>query len=100
MTNEMNEKTIERRMQEAAGIVAEFIAAARSEELQHKQVQVIIRLANPFLESKQLYNSEIWFSVREEKLRKLETVHMQECSRCTEKYTECGCCNEFWVYKD
>ena len=55
--------TIEKRIKEAAGIMARIMAVTRSEELQHKKIQVIIRLAKPCPESQPLYKSETWFNI-------------------------------------
>jgi len=54
----------------------EILAVAKSEELQHRRIEIGIRLARACLDTKLLYNAETWINITKGDVKKLEVIQM------------------------
>ena len=81
----------------------EIMTVTRADELQNKQIHVVIKLSKLCLESKLLFNSETWFNINEENIlevRDRSVQHVQKRTRSTEDmYTQCCNCERVWPTK-
>jgi len=54
----------------------EILAVAKSEALQHRRIEIGVRLAGACLHSKLLYNAETWINLTKGDVKKLEVMQM------------------------
>ena len=49
---------------------------AKSEELKHRRIEIGVRLASAYLDTKLLYNAETWINLTKSDVKKLEVIQM------------------------
>ena len=71
-----NETTVEKRCKGIQGVMNEILAVAKSEALQHRRIEIGIRLAGACLDTKLLYNAETWINLTKGDVKKLDVIQM------------------------